>query len=81
MTAESPIWTPSLFRIADANLTRFMAFAGARGKPVTDCDALYRWSIEEPAAFWDALWEFAGVVGERGAGPALVDGARMPGAR
>ncbi len=81
MTAESPIWTPSLFRIADANLTRFLAFVGARGKPATDCDALYRWSIEEPAAFWDALWEFAGVAGERGAGPALAGGKRMPGAR
>jgi acetoacetyl-CoA synthetase len=81
VTAESPIWTPSLFRIADANLSRFMAFVGARGKPASDCDALYRWSIEEPAAFWDALWEFADVAGERGAGPALADGDRMPGAR
>jgi acetoacetyl-CoA synthetase len=81
VSAELPIWTPSLFRIADANLTRFMAFVGARGKPANDCDELHRWSIEDPAAFWDALWEFAGVVGERGTGPALVDGTRMPGAR
>jgi len=81
MGAEQPIWTPSLFRIADANLTRFMAFVTARGVPVADCDALYRWSIDQPAAFWEALWEFAGVVGERGAGPALVDDHRMPGAR
>ncbi len=26
-------------------------------------DALYHWSIERPAEFWDALWEFAGVAG------------------
>ncbi len=81
MSAEPPIWTPSLFRIADANLTRFMAFVGARGARADDCDALYRWSIDEPAAFWEALWDFAGVAGERGSGPALVDGDRMPGAR
>ncbi|HEX9707231.1 MAG TPA: acetoacetate--CoA ligase [Steroidobacteraceae bacterium] len=81
MSAEQPIWTPSLFRIADANLTRFMAFAGLRGAPTSDYDAFYRWSVEAPAAFWEALWEFAGVIGERGDGPALEHGDRMPGAR
>ncbi len=81
MSAEPPIWTPSLFRIADANLTRFMTFAGGRGAATSDYGAFYAWSIEQPAAFWNALWEFAGVIGERGAGPALEHGDRMPGAR
>jgi acetoacetyl-CoA synthetase len=81
MGAESPIWTPSLFRIADANLTRFMAQVAARGVPAADCEALHRWSVDEPAAFWEALWDFAGVVGDRGTGPSIVDGSRMPGAR
>ena len=76
-----PIWTPSLFRIADANLTRFMAFVEARGVAARDYTALHRWSVERPAEFWDALWEFAGVAGDRGAGPALEGGERMPGAR
>jgi acetoacetyl-CoA synthetase len=81
LSSEQPIWTPSLFRIADANLTRFMVFAAARGAPAAGYDALYRWSIERPAEFWDALWEYAGVAGERGTGPALVDAGKMPGAR
>ena len=81
MGAETPIWTPSLFRIADANLTRFLAQAAARGVAVTDSESLYRWSVDQPAAFWEAVWDFAGVVGDRGTGPALVDGSRMPGAR
>ncbi len=80
MGAAQPIWTPSLFRIADANLMRFMAFAASRGAPSGDYDALYRWSVAEPAAFWDALFEFAGVVAERG-GAVLEHGERMPGAR
>ena len=80
MSPEQPIWTPSLFRIADANLTRFMAFAAARGAPDADYPALYRWSVADPAAFWDALFAFAGVVADR-PGPVLEDGARMPGAR
>ncbi|MGE3393723.1 MAG: acetoacetate--CoA ligase [Steroidobacteraceae bacterium] len=81
MSAEPPIWTPSLFRIADANLTRFMTFAAARGAEAADYDALYRWSIAQPAAFWEALFDFAGVIAERDAGPVLEHGERMPGAR
>jgi acetoacetyl-CoA synthetase len=79
--AELPVWTPSLFRIADANLTRFMAFAAGRGAGGGDYESLYGWSIANPAAFWQALWDFCAVAGERGEGPALVDGDRMPGAR
>jgi acetoacetyl-CoA synthetase len=80
-SAEPPIWTPSPLRVADANLTRFMAFAARRGAAADGYDALYQWSIARPDAFWEALWDFAGVAGERGAGPALEDGDRMPGAR
>ena len=81
MRAEAPVWTPSLFRIADANLTRFMPFAAARGADAADYDALYRWSVEHPAEFWEMLWAFCGIAGERGSGPALEHGDRMPGAR
>jgi acetoacetyl-CoA synthetase len=80
MSAEQPIWTPSLLRIADANLSRFMAYAGARGAPTDDYPQFYRWSVEQPAAFWERLYEFADVIGKR-SGPVLVDGDRMPGAR
>ncbi len=81
MGAEPPVWTPSLFRIADANLTRFMVFAASRGAPDSDYAALYDWSVAEPEAFWDALFEFTGVIADRGDGPVLADGDRMPGAR
>ena len=52
----------------------------SRGIPLPDYAALYRWSIEDPEAFWSALWRFCDVIGE-GPGPPL--GARageMPGA-
>jgi acetoacetyl-CoA synthetase len=81
VSGELPVWTPSLFRIADANLTRFMGFVEARGTRIADYDALYHWSVEDPGAFWQALWDFCGVAGARGSGPALEGGDRMPGAR
>src|SRR5688572_9985528 len=60
---------------------RFMTFVEGRGPPVPDPDALYRWSIERPGDFWEALWAFADVAGDRGDGPALEHADRMPGAR
>src|SRR4029079_19460064 len=41
---------------------------------------LHRWSVEQRGTFWSLVWEFSGVVGERG-DRVLVDGDRMPGAR
>jgi acetoacetyl-CoA synthetase len=81
VSSADPVWTPSLFRIADANLSRFMSFVEARGVAVVDYDALYHWSIAEPAAFWAAFFDFAGIVADRAHGAVLEDGERMPGAR
>jgi acetoacetyl-CoA synthetase len=76
-----PLWTPSAERVAEANLTRFMQVAGERaGRAFEDYDSLWRWSVDERAAFWDTLWDFCGVVGDKGE-VVLEDGERMPGAR
>ena len=76
------LWQPSPERIAGANLTRFAALVRERhGADAGDYTALHRWSIENRAAFWSAVWEYGAVIGERGDGPVLVDGDRMPGAK
>jgi len=79
---ETPLWQPSPARIADANLTAFMRQARTRwGVAADDYSALHRWSVTEPAQFWQSVWSFCGVIGDPGTGPALVGGQRMPGAR
>ncbi|MCF3642959.1 acetoacetate--CoA ligase, partial [Rhizobium sp. TRM95111] len=40
----------------------------------------HAWSVDDRAAFWTAVWEDCGVIGERGS-IAIEDGDRMPGAR
>jgi acetoacetyl-CoA synthetase len=40
----------------------------------------HRWSIEHPGQFWTSVWDWCGVIGERGE-RALVDGDKLPGAR
>ncbi|SDO23515.1 acetoacetyl-CoA synthetase [Aureimonas jatrophae] len=50
------------------------------GQPIPDTAALHRWSLQEPARFWEAVWDEQAVVGEKGE-RLLVDGDAMPGAR
>ncbi|MEO1190948.1 MAG: acetoacetate--CoA ligase [Pseudomonadota bacterium] len=80
-TATSPLWQPSEERCATANLTRFMAEANSRhGLSLTDYDSVYDWSLSDMPAFWELLWDQAGVIGER-PGAALVHPSEMPGAK
>lgn len=78
---DTPLWSPSEERIAQANLTVFREAANARfGLRLDDYDALYNWSIAEKERFWRFLWEWAGLTGDLGAVD-LLDGDKMPGAR
>lgn len=80
MTAETPLWTPSPEQIAAAPLTAFMDAAARRaGRDFAGFAELHAWSVEDRDGFWDLVWDFCGVVGDKGE-RVLVDGDRMPGA-
>ncbi|MBL8699343.1 MAG: acetoacetate--CoA ligase [Alphaproteobacteria bacterium] len=83
MNAEpAPLWTPSAERRAASNLALFAREAGGRhGRAFADYDQLWRWSTENSEAFWRAVWEFGGVIGDGPGARGLVDPGRMPGAR
>ncbi len=72
---SEPLWTPTRERAAQTALARFMREAGK-----SDYAALHQWSVEHAAEFWNRVWDFCSVIGEKG-GVTLVDGERMPGAR
>ncbi|MDE2263580.1 MAG: AMP-binding protein, partial [Gammaproteobacteria bacterium] len=76
------IWRPSAARVADSNLTRFTACVNARkGRKLEGYEAVYAWSVSHPEEFWTELARFADIRADWGAGPALVNRERMPGAR
>ncbi|RME98312.1 MAG: acetoacetate--CoA ligase, partial [Alphaproteobacteria bacterium] len=67
--------------MARSNMVRFMEHAGL--EPGTDdraSDALYDFSLADMEAFWSAVWDFCGVIGDKGPKPWLVDADKMPGA-
>lgn len=80
MAAEAPLWTPTQDRIDAATLTAFMKAAAAKtGASFASYAELHRWSVEDREGFWSLLWDFCGIVGDKGE-TVLVDGDKMPGA-
>ena len=78
------LWQPGPEVIERARITAYRRWLGAeRGIALgggTGPDAyteLHRWSVTEPGPFWDSLWDYFGVAGERGDGPVLT-GTTMP---
>ena len=78
---NSVLWQPSAEQQENANISRFMQWVGADyGVEVTDYAALYQWSIENPAAFWSLMWDFAGIKATRKGEVILTHENSMPGA-
>jgi acetoacetyl-CoA synthetase len=78
---ETPSWTPAPERIQHARSTAFQHMLQQRwGLQFDRYAALHEWSVNNPEAFWRAVWDFCGVSGEPGE-QVLVDGHQMPGAQ
>jgi acetoacetyl-CoA synthetase len=73
---ERPLWTPDSARTASSNLWRFMEPLGLKS-----FEEVRRFSVDEPEAFWSAVWDFCGVKAETRGRRVLVDAAKMPGAK
>ncbi|MFI5067465.1 MAG: acetoacetate--CoA ligase [Streptosporangiales bacterium] len=78
------LWEPSPQRIEQAQITRYQRWLAQRGVVVHGYTGLWEWSVREPARFWDSVWDYFGVLGQRGTGPALTgelpDAEWFPGA-
>jgi acetoacetyl-CoA synthetase len=77
------VWQPSAERIAATNLARFARDAGF---DPAEHAALHAWSVAEPEAFHSRLWDFLGIIGDKGPvavrrAPAITDIAFFPEAR
>lgn len=62
-----PLWSPSQDRIKSSALSDFMKLAEERsGKAFRNYDDIWEWSVSEKEIFWDMVWDFCGVIGEKG---------------
>ena len=78
----SALWAPSAERVASAQLTAFMQSVTASTGLDADADylALHQWSLDEPAAFWRAVWDFTEIQGIPG-DTVCDDPTALPGCR
>ena len=78
---NAALWTPSPERIALARITAFAELLREKySQRFPDYWSLWRWSIANKEVFWRELWDFCGIVGDKGE-RTLVDGHLMPGAQ
>ena len=74
------LWRPGADLADRARISGYRRWLAAeRGVATPDSPghgypALWRWSVTDPAGFWDSLWDYFGVLGERGGGPVLTGG-------
>jgi acetoacetyl-CoA synthetase len=68
-------------RVAKTQVMAVIAEANKRyGLKLNNYRDLHAWSVANGAEFWDLIWDYCGVVGEKGA-RWLIDGDKMPGAQ
>jgi acetoacetyl-CoA synthetase len=76
------MWQPDEARIEKARVTAFRLLVNERfGLDLADWPALYEWSVEEPAQFWEGMWRFADIRASKSWDELVRDRNRMPGAR
>ena len=78
----APLWRPGADAVARANVTALCRQAEADwGVTLPNWQALRAWSVDDPQAFFQTMWDFGGVIAETRGERVLVDADKMPGAR
>ncbi len=71
-TAEGEqLWEPSKEYQEKTRISAYLRWLAARGLDFGDYAALWQWSVDHPAEFWETIWEYFSVDGHRGDGPTM----------
>ena len=75
------LWSPTHETVRNSLLTQFTNEVADQGAgSFDDYDALHQWSVENPADFWAAYWDFAELKASQKGDIAVKDLDRFPGA-
>lgn len=75
---QGPLWRPSKQRVDASRLLDFVDVLGKGGAKVPqdyllqDYQALHRWSIDNKREFWQAVWQYHGILGSYNTGKVLT---------
>ena len=78
--ATEPLWRPDAQRVASSQVMAFIAEANRRhGTDLENYRELHAWSVVQGADFWNLVWDFCGIIGDKGE-RRLLNADKMPGA-
>ncbi|MFZ0126532.1 MAG: acetoacetate--CoA ligase [Xanthobacteraceae bacterium] len=78
--SDQPLWSPSPERVEATQVMAFLRETNRRHQSrLQTYRDLHAWSVQNPDLFWDQLWDFCGVIGEKG-GRRAINLDAMPGA-
>src|SRR5262249_40419300 len=76
------LWRPSEAAVQSAQVTQFAQQIVRKHRlDFNTYPEFYGWSVENPEAFWNEVWDGCGVVAAKKGSTVLVDGDKMPGAK
>ncbi len=80
--SQKPLWAPSQEQIESTTLYRFMQALGAKKSvKFVDYASIWQWSVEHSEQFWDFLWDFCDIQGDKGGKILDSHGGKMLGAQ
>ncbi len=72
------LWSPKKEDVQQSQMMAFKNFVEQKeGLYFKDYHALHQWSVDYIEAFWCHVWDFCGVIGDKGAKPFLTDVDQM----
>lgn len=81
ISESKPLWSPGAERVLSSQLYAFKTILEKdAGRAFLDYHDVWQWTVDHPEIFWDRLWDYCGVIGEKG-GQTLENGQDMRKAR
>lgn len=70
MSTRRKLWEPSTERIQQSEIRRYQTWLAAHHVVTTETyRKLHSWSVENIDPFWESVWDYFQIIGERGDGP------------
>ncbi|MEX0620133.1 MAG: AMP-binding protein, partial [Solirubrobacterales bacterium] len=78
---DEPLWLPSQEAVESSQLTAYGDWLEAgSGLAFDNYEELWQWSVSDPDAFWQSIWNYFEVISS-GVANGVTDGAEMPDTR
>jgi len=79
---DKVLWSPTQKQVESSNLHEFMAYVMTRtGQEFGDYNGLWQWSVSENNLFWNYIWDYCEVIGDKGDVILDNNGGKMLGAQ